>query len=237
MNKTNNTYNFFLKLAYLFRRFRKRKIFSGEVTFEGFDGLKIVDHEFYNEHPVFFSIEAVTIGKDLKIVCKEQHGSAVTWQRSDKYTHVSGMVRTWGKNGGFKQPYGTWIVEAIIPESWAALWLLRANDCIIPEIDFAENNGHGIDNVIHWGKEKGKYTKHSYPKKMHRQDGKLHEYAVEVRPDGYSFYLDGYLINKFKGSGEFVSDAPLYLIINNATDDRFSNKNTELYIKSIKIIR
>lgn len=237
----------------------KKTNFTGEILFEcKFNDLAdfnakfyVTDNEFYGENRVFFVKEMVELmpGGGLKIKCQRRTGMATTWEKTAIYHWISGCVTTWNKDKERKHvtiPYGIWIVDAIFPDTWAALWLLKPDyfvpsirkEHIIPEIDFAENNGNGIDNVVHYGFSPSKYTTKGHLRKMHSQDGKLHQYAVEMLENGYNFYLDGYLINEFRSKDpEFVSSQPNYLLMNNAIKGAFKEDYSELIIKSVKVLK
>ncbi|GAB1452933.1 hypothetical protein MASR2M47_29890 [Draconibacterium sp.] len=87
----------------------------------------------------------VTVENSLKIKCISETGKATTYQRTGIYYWKTGCLTTWNHSGGFTQSGGTWVVEAIFPRTWAALWLLHPDyfvsstgkNHIIPEIDFA----------------------------------------------------------------------------------------------------
>ena len=185
----------------------------------------------------------------LVIKCKKESGTATTWQKTDDYEWVSGCITTWNKDSTwnrFTHVGGTWVVEAIFPKTWAALWLLHPDyfveeigkNHIIPEIDFAENNGRGfIENIVHYGWDKEQYSVFERLRKMHAFDGKMHEYAVKIMPDGYLFYLDGRMVNSFRSvDPAFSSDQPKYLMINNAVKPPFLEES-EFIIKSVKYYR
>jgi len=243
--------NILLRFTYkYFRKLRTKKVFTGKVTFEcDFnsedelnDKFLTIDNEFYNVKPILFTKECVKIiPEGLKILCIKEAGFATTWQRADIYNYKTGCIRTWDrKNGGFSQIGGTWVVNAIFPETWAALWLLQERHLvdnkyhITPEIDFAENNGN-IENVVHYGYDKFLYATKGKLAKMHKPDGKMHEYAVEILPNGYKFYLDGYLVNKFTSKDkEFVFESEKYLIINNAVKSFNMADYSEFIIKNVK---
>ena len=231
--------------------FRTKKIFSGKITFScNFQSMEevkskfhITDNEFYNEHEVLFTEDMVTVENGLKIKCIKETGTRTTWQRTGTYHWRTGCLQTWNKSGGFTQSGGTWVVEAIFPGTWAALWLLHPDyfvsktgrNYIIPEIDFAESNRKKIDNVVHYGYDKNRYATKGKLRHVHKPDGKLHQYAVEILPRGYNFYLDGYISSKLRSNDpEFVSNEPKYLIINNAVGNGV-NEESMFFIKSVKV--
>jgi hypothetical protein len=221
------------------------KNFAGEVYFscdfkDSTDLKKFNRTEgLYNEkNNVWMSPEMVSLSDSGLVLKCEKHG--------DKW--IAGCVTTWNKDTTlFSQTGGTWIFYATFPDSWAAIWLLHPDyfvptynrDFIIPEVDIAENNGGKIDNCIHYGfrLDSGYATKHKI-RKMHVPDGKLHEYTLQVKEQGYDFFLDGILKNRFRsGDPEFSVKQPFYMILNNATDSRFPAKDTEFTIKNIKILK
>jgi hypothetical protein len=239
--------------AQFFKFLREKTKFNGKVTFEcSFNSLEevkskfhISDNEFYNENDILFSEDMVSVENGLKIRCISETGKATTWQRTGVYHWKTGCLKTWIKNGGFTQSGGTWVVEAIFPRTWAALWLLHPDyfvqsigkNHIIPEIDFAECNNKRIDNVAHYGYDKDRYSNKGKINHVHKADGKLHEYAVEILADGYNFYLDGYLTTKYRSNDpEFVSNEPKYLVINNAVAEG-AYVESEFIIKSVKVYK
>ena len=246
--------NFYYRLTAVFFRFlRKKKRFKGEVTFEcNFQSRQelkskfhITDNEFYNENEILFTEDMVAVENGLKIKCISETGKRSTFQRTGIYHWKTGCVKTWIKSGGFIQSGGTWVVEAIFPQTWAALWLLHPDyyvpkiekQHIIPEIDFAECNQKTIENVLHYGYDKNKYSTKKKINFVHKADGKLHQYAVEILSDGYNFYLDGYLTTKFRSNDpEFVSNEPKYLVINNAVAEG-AYEESEFIIKSVKVYK
>jgi hypothetical protein len=125
------------------------------------------------------------------------------------------------------------------------LWLLHPDYLvaetgkyhITPEIDFAECNQKGIDNVVHYGFDKDRYSTKGKINSVHKADGKLHQYAVEILSDGYNFYYDGYLTTKFRSNEpDFVSNEPKYLIINNAVASGTLEESV-FFIKSVKVFK
>lgn len=219
---------------------------SAEEVLEKF---RIVDNEFYNENPILFRSDMVEIRSEgLVIKCVKEKGTATTWQKTGEYEWVSGCLTTWDKDSTwnrFTHAYGTWVVEAMFPNTWAALWLLHPDyyveeigkNHIIPEVDFAENNGRGIENVVHYGWDKEKYSTNERIRFMQEFDGKFHQYAVTILPDGYIFYLDGIQVNSFRSKDPaFTSDQPKYLLINNAVKPPYEQES-EFIVRSVKFYR
>ena len=235
-----------------YRFLRKKKTFKGTISFEcdfkSPDDIKnkfhITDNEFY-KNDILFSAEMVSISDGLTIKCIKETGQATTYQGTGVYNWKTGCLTTWNKTGGYTHSGGTWIIEAIFPETWAALWLLHPDyfvpstgrEHIIPEIDLAECNQKIIDNVVHYGYDVNRYSTKGKLNHVHKADGKLHQYAVEILPDGYKFYLDGYLTTKFKSKDpEFVSNQPKYLVINNAVKEGVKEES-RFYVKNVRVIR
>lgn len=249
--KLSNTWYSFT--AQYMRFLRSKKVFKGNVAFEcNFRSMEevrskfhITDNEFYNENEILFSDDMVTAENGLVIKCIKETGKTTTWQRTGIYHWRTGCLKTWDKSGGFTQSGGTWVVEAVFPRTWAALWLLHPDyfvaeiekNHITPEIDFAECNQKGIDNVVHYGYDKDRYSTKGKINNVHKADGKLHQYAVEILHDGYNFYCDGYLTTKFRSrEPDFVSNQPKYLVINNAVSAAVQEESM-FYIKSVKVFK
>jgi hypothetical protein len=222
------------------------KTFDGEVSFScdfknqsDLNKFAISNNSLYNNDTVIFKRDMVSVDaeKGLVIRCEKS---------GDKW--FSGCLTTWDKDTTyFSQIGGTWMFWATFPDSWSAIWLLHPDyfvptfnrDFIIPEIDIAENNGGKIDNCVHYGfrLDSGYATKHKV-RKMHTPDGKIHEYTLQIKERGYDFYLDGILKNRFRSDDpEFSVKQPFYMILNNATDSRFPEKDTEFVIKSVRVLK
>jgi hypothetical protein len=251
MEKLINTY--YSLTANHLHFLRTKKTFKGQLTFEcNFQSVQdlkskfhITEKEFYNQYEVLFTEDMVTVENGLKIKCIKETGTRTTYQRTGVYHWRTGCLQTWNKSGGFTQSGGTWVVEAIFPQTWAALWLLHPDyfvsktgkNHIIPEIDFAECNPKAIDNVVHYCYDTNRYATRGKLNHVHKPDGKLHQYAVEMLHDGYNFYLDGYITAKFRSNDpEFVSDQPKYLVINNAVGNGV-NKESVFFVKSVKVYK
>jgi len=223
--------------------------FKGEITyncdFQDSTDLNrfILGNDAYNQNKVWFKPEMVRVVKDTGLVIDCLYSP----DTSGRFNFISGSLQTWNHDTTlFIQSGGVWVFYAAFPESWAAIWMLSPNyrvpgfdrDFIVPEIDVAENNGDGIDNCVHYGYSVEKYNAHSHVRRMHRYDGLMHEYAVEIKPNGYDFYRDGILRNRFRSKDpEFVSGQPYYMIINNASDSRFPVKNTKFIVKKIIVLK
>jgi len=240
----------------------KHKEFNTEVTFNcNFDSMEEVekrfyihDNLFYNNNDTLFVKDMLEITDDgLVIKCKKQPGKAKTWQFPEErnYNYLSGCITTYNKDDNwdrFTQVNGVWSIDAIFPETWAAFWLLHPDyfvpktgkKHIVPEVDVAESNGRGIDNVLHYGYDKIKYSTKGRLRKMHKKiDGKLHNYAVEILDDRYIFYLDGYRINTFKidDPESIAKGQPYYLVLNNAIGVLVKKDYSEFIIKNIKVYK
>jgi hypothetical protein len=219
------------------------KTFEGETTFScdfknesDLSKFTISDNEDYNNGIVAFIKEMVSVDPNKGLVLKSQK-QAGKW--------VAGCIKT---EQTFTQKNGTWIFNANFPDSWSAIWLLRPGyfvpsinrDHIIPEIDIAENNGGKIDNCVHYGYPLNPniYRLHGRVKKMHKPDGKFHEYTVQFKEKGYDFYLDGKLKNRMRSNDpEFVADQPCYMLINNAWSDRHPEIETEFVVRNLKVLK
>lgn len=248
--------NLLLRLtARVFPALRSRKNFSGKPVFEcnfrniaDFNRKFIVkDKDIYN-NGVLFMQSMVHLSPDgLVLGCKKEPGTHIHYDGTPReFSHVAGCVTTWnGVNfNKFTKVGGTWVIRAKFPRTWAALWLLHPDyfvpkinkNHIIPEIDMAECNNGTVENVLHYGYLKNSYSYKGMKNKMHRADGKVHEYAVTILKNGYDFFLDGILITQFRSNDpEFIAyEQPLYLIMNNAVGYTLKDDYSEFIIESVK---
>ena len=235
----------------------KKKKFEGYITYHvNFRNLpveefnkKVIITEGRYQIKTFFDKTLVSIVHDgLHLECKRDVGISKDWIGDYERDYLAGCVTTWDKkNPTFTQIGGTWVVRAKFPTSWAALWLLHPDyyvpeinkEHIIPEIDFAECNEGKIENVMHYGYSKDKYSTKGKLRFMMKPDGKFHDYAVEICEFGYKFYVDGYLMNEvMSNEPDFVANQPKYIVINNAPTKGDSNfKYSDFIIESITVYK
>lgn len=245
MDIFNHLENFYLRVRYLlFKNILPKKDFSDRTlqfkdNFYSLSNFSVVDKQFYNNNPVWLSKDTVHITNDgLSISCYKDVRTHVSWQGTRDCTHTSGMVTTMNS---FLIKNGVWVINAKPCESWCAIGLLKKDRIvdeynvqqITPEIDIMEVLGgkHNIKHSVNYGYS-NKYCMSGGG--YLRCDNKFHEYAVEMLYNGYKFYIDGILTAKLiSDDPEFVTDYPNYLLLNNASD-RYTTKNTEFIVKSVK---
>lgn len=246
--------NLFLRLRYLLlKKYIKkvtfddrRLIFSDD--FRTLTNFRVKDKEFYNENDTWFSKQMVRIVPEgVELLCVKDRAEHESWQGKRTTNYTAGMIDTYETLGGIMKYYGlrnVWEIEAKLPESWAAIWLMRyehnepgyERHQITPEIDIAEVNSGVIGSSIHYGYSDVKYTKSSVTNNIVKPDGKFHKYAVEMLPHGYNFYIDGVLVSSFMNEDpEFVSGVPCYLILNNASNKDCAEDSYSMIIKSVKV--
>jgi hypothetical protein len=243
--------NLYLKLRYnLFKKSIKKKDFSTKKLvfsddFKNLDNFNIKDNEFYNDNDVWFSKDMVNITENgLEISCIKKPGEHTSWNGTRTTTWISGMIDSREK---FELSYGTWVFEGFTSDSWPALWLLKKDHYeffykthkIIPEVDIMEVIKGKVCSTVHWGYSDTEYRRKGTGQNIYKQDDKYHQFAVELLPNGYKFYYDGILVSKYKKRNpEFVSNAPSYMLINNAAITDY-NKNDEykFIIKSVKVYK
>jgi len=197
--------------------------------------------EFYNEHPVYFKSSAVhMVTEGIALDCYREEKIWSTWQGKRLCQWTAGMIDTRGK---YACSNGTWEIEAKICNSWPAIWLLKLDRTepgydrqqITPEVDIMEVINNKVEHNVHWGYDNVEYVRFHEHQRLDNCDGQFHKFAVELLDDGYNFYVDGILTARFRSSNpQFVTNAPNYLIINNAAGEN-TNHNTSFIIKSIKV--
>lgn len=107
-------------------------------------------------------------------------------------------------------------------------------DHIIPEVDIMEmmqkDNKSVLKNTIHYGYELEKYTTTSGGPWICKTDELWHNYAVDVNPKGYYFYIDNVLVGVFTNR-KSIENIEAYPIFNNAV---YPNRKQEELILQIK---
>ena len=210
----------------------------------------------YNQNRVLFMDSLISFlpsgGMELKSVY--QPGKTTSWQGEFEYDFIGAMVQSWSND-----PYwnantvfdGNCIIEFDCQpsvDSWCAAWVLQVpyrvvgynKSWITPEIDVMENNGGKIDFCVHWGRSSDEsiYNTQSKVRTIHKPDGKRHKYAVEFLSDGYKLYLDGKLVKNWHSDDPgFTHDGEKFIILNNASDSRFTQKTTGFIIYSVKVYK
>lgn len=235
---------------WLFKKYCKRVDFSKNKLvfsddFKTLDNFNVKDGEFYNDNDVYFSKDAITlIPEGVNIVCYEDTQTRETYQGKRTTSWTSGMIDTYDK---FLYPMGIWVITAKICDSWPAIWLLKKDrseygytrNQITPEIDIMEVMLVGQKDVVrhtaHWGYSDIVYRRFGIGKNIFKCDNDWHEFAVELLPNGYNFYVDGIKTATFVSKDpEFVTAYPNYLLLNNAAHPG-NSKNTEFIVKSVKV--
>lgn len=215
-----------------------------KFTFNEISPFIIKDGEFYNNNDVWFSKDKVSTNNlyDLVIDCEYQPGTHESWQGKRDTNWISGMVET-----PVLINYGTWIIEAKLPKSWPAIWLLRERhnnpegvSTITPEVDIMEVIHGNFQHTIHFSPDSKHYSTDGRNNKL-KYDDKFHEFAVDLRKDGYDFYIDGILTGRFRGKGNIVDDSRLYLILNNAANrgdtDHKVGDNYRMEVRSVRVYK
>ena len=239
--------NIYLKVRYnLFKKWLKKKDFSDRKLlfsddFKNLDNFEIKDNEFYNDHLIWFSKDAVKLTDEgVSIVCYKDNQTRTTWQGTRNCKWTTGMITTYKKIQFSK---GVWVITAKPSDCWPAIWLLKYDrkepgydrNQITPEIDIMETMRHReIRHTVHYGYSDVVYRRYGIGSDVYRNDNKFHEFAVELLDNGYKFYVDGILTARFKTKNpEFVTNYPNYLLLNNAAHTN-STKDTDFVVKSVK---
>jgi hypothetical protein len=248
-----NLVNLYLRLRYkLFKKFLKKKTWTDrkllfDEKFQSLNNFEISDNEFYNDNPVWFSKDAVSLENDgVHIKCYYDPATHTSWQGTRTSSHTSGMITT--KNT-FVGSNGVWVINAKDCESWCAIWLLKKDRLepgftktqITPEIDILEilNNNNRVQHGIAYGYSDTKYVTDGVSSNeigigYIKCDNQFHEYAVEILSNGYKFYIDGILTTKlFNDDPDFVTDLGNFILLNNASCI-YTVKDTDFVIKSVK---
>ena len=205
---------------------QSEKIFRGELVYWAFEfkdyaPLHIVDKEFYNNNDVWFSKEMIGCDavNNLVIKCVKNPKERTSWQGTRFVNWESGCIQT--------DPlinYGVWEVRAKVPKGWPAIWLLREAhvnsdgiETITPEVDIMEVILGKFQHTIHYKQTKERYSTDGNNNRI-PYDNEFHVFTVDLRKDGYDFYIDRKLTARFRNGKDSVSDARGYLVITNAVN-------------------
>ena len=238
-------FNLLLAIKYNFFKNSENRRFNGEIVFcitdfTDFPGLHVKNNEFYNNNDVWFTKDRISVDeyKRLVIDCVKNPGEHSSWQGTRTVNWESACVET--------DPiinYGTWEIRAKVPKGWPAIWLLREGhinkdgiDTITPEVDIMEVINGRFQHTIHHTPTPSKYSTDGANNKLN-YDNDWHVFGVDLRKDGYDFYIDGQLTARFRGNKEnAITDVRSYLIINGAVPTGYkSNESTEFIIDYIMV--
>lgn len=239
---TKLIYNLFRNKARRLDLSSRTLVFSDDM--KTLDNFTIKDNEFYNDNDVWFTKDMVEIVPEgICLHLKKDWQVHETWQGKRRTKWKAGMIDTTGK---VEQSLGVWVVETNNCDSWPAIWLLKnarevighTKKTIIPEIDVMEVIKHKVRHTLHYGYvDTDEYRKTGTGSSIFKFDNLFHEFAVELLPDGYDFFIDGYLSATFRSEDpEFVTLDPNFLILNNA-GDRWTANETKFIIKSVKVYK
>jgi len=241
--------NLLLKWRFLFfKSFCKKVDFSNrelvlEENFKSLDNFVIKDQDFYNDNPIWLSKDALSLTEEgLKITCKKVKATHTSYQGTRDTNWETGMIDTYGK---FEHSKGLWVIEAKVGDGWPALWLLKRDrpiegftrQQITPEVDIMEIIHGMFRHTIHYGYSDIVYRRTSMGRSIKKWDNEFHEFAVDILNEGYNFYIDGILTAELRSKDpDFVTDAPSYIIINNAAHP-YSTEDTEMIVRSMKVYK
>ena len=135
---------------------------------------------------------------------------------------TSGMISSHDK---FSREYGWFETRVRLPKGkgmWPAFWMLPASKTWPPELDIMEHKGrlpHRAFLTLH-EKQPGTWRPKSTGKEWDGPDftTDFHTFAIEWRPDGLRWYVDGIERHQWNGKADF---GPMYLILNLAIGGDF----------------
>jgi beta-glucanase (GH16 family) len=136
---------------------------------------------------------------------------------SKRYRYTSGLITTAGR---FDMTYGYVEVRAQIPEGrglWPALWMLPVDQTWPPEIDILEAIGQTPSEAILTYHDTVGDAPQAVVAGQDLSIG-MHTYAVDWRPDGITWFIDGDVVFQVDGP---VVDKPMYLLANLAVGGTF----------------
>ena len=243
-------FNLWLRVRYNYFKPSERKKFFGisVLDIRQFDKLAmekftITKLDFYNNNDVLFESDQVMRRNNRLIIdCLFNPTTATTWQGTRRVNWLSGCLTT-----PVLINYGTWIITAKMPNCWPAIWLLREKHVnedgfttITPEVDILETIHGNFQHTVHHTPSTNRYSTDGMNNKL-KYDYDFHEFAVDMRKDGYDFYIDGILTGRFRGEGNMVSDKRLYLILNNAANngdiDHDKGDFYRMEVSSVKVLK
>ena len=239
--------NLYLKVRFmLFRKYVKKTDFSNRKLvfsddFKTLDNFEIENADFYNDNSVWFEKESIKLTNEgVSIVCYKDKKEHTSWRGTRVTDWTSGVMTT---SKTFTLSKGVWVVEAKICDSWPAIWLLKNGrpvvgydrEQITPEIDVMEVMKHRwVRHTLHYGYSNTVYRKYGIGSNIFKCDNEFHEFAVELLDNGYKFYIDGVCTARYKSNNpEFVTDSPNFILLNNAAH-KYTTKDTDFVIKSVK---
>lgn len=111
-------------------------------------------------------------------------------------------------------------------------------DHIIPEVDIMEILHGKIQQTVHFGYSAETYKTHEWNVKRGKPvRNKEIEFAVELHPNGYRFYIDR-ILTAVLTRRKARSEAPAYLILNNAKQNGLeSGENSVFEILDVRFYR
>ena len=138
------------------------------------------------------------------------------------FPFASGMISSHDK---FAREYGWFETRARLPKGkgmWPAFWMLPAAKTWPPELDIMEHKGrlpHRAFLTLH-EKQPGTWRPKSTGKEWDGPDftADFHTFALEWKPDGLRWYVDGIERHQWNGKADF---GPMYLILNLAVGGDF----------------
>jgi hypothetical protein len=153
---------------------------------------------------------------------------------SETFAYRSGMVTT---KKSFNFTYGYVQVEAQDPGgigTWPALWLLPKSGTWPPEVDIMENWGttNSMQTTYHWGTAEAPQQAAQPETTRSNLVSSYHTYGVLWEPGSLTWYLDGKVIDRYKGST--VSSQPMYFLADLAIDGPAAS-GSSFNIRSIQI--
>lgn len=156
---------------------------------------------------------AVTVtGGNLVLTVSDVSGAPVSGK-----DYTSGLVRSKTK---FDTTYGRIEVRAKLTAGqgfWPAIWMLPTDDTggtyYLPEIDIME--AYSTMDTMHmtYHYDNGGLTSSGSTYSTDLADGSFHTFRVDWSPTVIRWYLDGSIRKSFETSA-FISDVPMYILIN-----------------------
>ena len=138
------------------------------------------------------------------------------------FPFTSGMISSHDK---FSREYGWFEARVRLPRGkgmWPAFWMLPQAKTWPPELDIMEHKGrlpHRAFLTLH-EKQPGTWRPKSTGKEWDGLDftADFHTFALEWKPDGLRWYVDGIERHRWNGKADF---GPMYIILNLAVGGDF----------------